>query len=95
MLFSGAGTYCLLKKNSQEHENEKLSPFSKTFLHQLVSTQVMGTSGYQVFDLEDIQFHWEDAVLNMNTVFRPGVDTPFFPSSSTVLRGGQLLETLF
>ena len=42
-----------------------------------VVTQNMNTSGYPVSNLEDIDFHREDLYLNMNAVFRPGIDTPF------------------
>ena len=44
-----------------------------------VGAQDMDTSSYQVSDLEDIEFNWEDP--QMDDVFRPGIDTPF---SSTV-----------
>ena len=40
----------------------------------------MDTSSYQVSDLEDIAFHWEDSQLDIDTVFRTGIDTPFSPT---------------
>ena len=42
-----------------------------------VGAQDLDTSGYQVSDLEDIEFNWEDSQLDMHAVFRPGIDTPF------------------
>ena len=44
-----------------------------------VDAQDMDTSGYRVFDLEQIEFHWEDADFNMDAAFRPGWDTLLFP----------------
>ena len=45
-----------------------------------VGAQDLDTSGYQVSDLEDIQFNWENDQLELDSVFRPGIDTPFFPT---------------
>ena len=42
-----------------------------------VGAQDLDTSSYQVSDLEDIEFNWEDSHLDMDAVFRPGIDTPF------------------
>ena len=42
--------------------------------------QVLDTSSYQVSDLEDIEFNWENSQLDMDSVFRPGLDTPFSPT---------------
>ena len=39
--------------------------------------QGMETSRNQVSDLEDFDFHWEHSDLNIDTVFPPGIDTPF------------------
>ena len=43
-----------------------------------VGAQDLDTSSYQVSDLEDIEFNWENSQLDMDSVFRPGIDTPFF-----------------
>ena len=43
-----------------------------------VGAQDLDTSSYQVSDLEDIEFNWEDSQLD--EVFRPGIDTPFSPT---------------
>ena len=45
-----------------------------------VGAQDLDTSSYQVSDLEDIEFNWENSQLDMDSVFRPGVDTPFSPT---------------
>ena len=45
-----------------------------------VGAQETDTSGYELSDLEDIEFNWEDPALDMDSVYRPRYDTPFFPS---------------
>ena len=45
-----------------------------------VGAQDLDTSSYQVSDLEDIEFNWEGSQLDMDSVFRPGTDTPFSPT---------------
>ena len=45
-----------------------------------VGAQDLDTSSYQVSDLEDIEFNWEISQLDMESVFRPGIDTPFSPT---------------
>ena len=42
-----------------------------------VEAQDLDTSSYQVSHLEVIEFNWEDSLLD--SVFRPGIDTPFSP----------------
>ena len=42
-----------------------------------VGVQDLDTSSYQVSDLEDIEFNWENPQLVMDAVFRAGIDTPF------------------
>ena len=46
-----------------------------------VGAQDLDTSSYQVFDLEDIEFNWENSQLDMDSVLRPGIDTPFSPTT--------------
>ena len=46
-----------------------------------VGAQHMDTSSYQVSDLEDIEFNWENSQLDMDTVLGPGIDTPFSPTT--------------
>ena len=45
-----------------------------------VGAQDLDTSSYQDSDLEDIEFNWENSQLDMDSVFRPGIDTPFSPT---------------
>ena len=40
-----------------------------------VGAQDLDTSSYQVSDLEDIEFNWENSQLEMDAVFRSGIDT--------------------
>ena len=42
-----------------------------------VGAQDLDTSSYQMSDLEDMVFNWENSQLDMDAVFRPGIDTPF------------------
>ena len=46
-----------------------------------VGAQDLDTSGYQVSDLEDKEFNWENSQFDMDAVFRPGIDTPFSPTT--------------
>ena len=45
-----------------------------------VGAQDTDTSGYELSDLENIEFSWEDPAVDMDSVYRPGIDTPFSPS---------------
>ena len=45
-----------------------------------VGAQDLDTSSYQVSDLEDIEFNWEDSHWDMDAVFGPGIHTPFSPT---------------
>ena len=46
-----------------------------------VGAQDLDTSSYQVSDLEDIEFNWENSQLEMDAVFRQGIDTPLSPTT--------------
>ena len=46
-----------------------------------VGAQDLDTSSYQVSDLEDIEFNWENSQLDMDAVFGPSIDTPFPPTT--------------
>ena len=46
-----------------------------------VGTQHLDTSSYHLADLENIEFNWENSELDMDAVFRPGLDTPFSPTT--------------
>ena len=41
----------------------------------------MDTSSYQVSDLEDIEFNWENDQLDLDAVCRPGIDTRYSPTT--------------
>ena len=45
-----------------------------------VGAQDTDTRGYELSDIEDIEFNWEDPAVNMDSVYQPGIDTPFYPS---------------
>ena len=46
-----------------------------------VGAQGSETSSNQLTDVEDTEFNWEKSQLEMDGVFRPGIDTPFSPST--------------
>ena len=46
-----------------------------------VGAQDMDTSVYQVSDLDDFIFFWENDQLDVDAVLRPGVNTCFSPST--------------
>ena len=60
-----------------------------------VGAQDLDTSSYQVSDLEDIELNWENSQLYLDTVFRPGIDTPFLQLHLTVYRWRDQLKTPF
>ena len=41
----------------------------------------LDTSSYELSDLKDKKFNWEKSQLDMDAVFRPGIDTPFSPTT--------------
>ena len=45
-----------------------------------VAAQDTDTSGYELSNLEDIEFSWEDPAVDLDSVYRPGIDSPFSPS---------------
>ena len=45
-----------------------------------VEAQDLDPSSYQVSDLENIEFNWENSQLDMDVVFIPGIDTPLSPT---------------
>ena len=44
-----------------------------------VGVQDLDSSSYQLTDLEDIEFNWENS--QVDSVFRPSIDTPFSPNT--------------
>ena len=57
-----------------------------------VGAQDMDTIGYQVSDLEDVELYWENDQLDVDAVFRPGIDTPFSPTAFDDLEMGGSAE---
>ena len=55
-----------------------------------VRAQDLDTSSYQVTDLEDIEFNWENSQLYVDAVFRPGIDTPFSPTIFFLMGDGSV-----
>ena len=47
----------------------------------IVGAQETDIRGYELSDLEDIELSWEDPAVDMDSVYRPGIDTPFSPST--------------
>ena len=45
-----------------------------------VGAQDTDTRGYELSDLEDIELSWEDPAVDMDSVYRLGIDTPFSSS---------------
>ena len=45
-----------------------------------VGAQDTDTRGYELSNLEDIGFSWGDPAVDMDSVYRPGIDTLLFPS---------------
>ena len=59
-----------------------------------VGAHDLDTSSYQVSDLEDIEFNWKNSQLDMDSVFRPGIDAPFSPLVfDDLLMGGGSVES--
>ena len=49
----------------------------------------LDTSGYQVSaDLDNVEFYWEYDQLDVDALFRPGIDTPFSPTAFDDLEMG-------
>ena len=56
----------------------------------------LDTSRYQVSaDLDDVEFYSEAEKLDVDVVFRPGVDTPFSPAAFDDLETGLQQKTIF
>ena len=57
-----------------------------------LAEQDMNTSGYQVSDLEDIKFHWENLYLDVDAFFHTRIDILSLPQTFEVFRIGPLFE---
>ena len=51
--------------------------------------QYRSISGYEVSDMADIELSCKKLQLEMHAVFRPGIDTPFSPTSFNNLEMGE------
>ena len=51
-----------------------------------VGAQDNDTSGYELSNLEDIEFSWEDPAVDMDSVYRLAKVTPFCHPSLTIFR---------
>ena len=49
-----------------------------------VGAQDIDTSWYQVSNLDDVEIIRENSQVDINAVFRPGIDTPFSPTAFAV-----------
>ena len=45
-----------------------------------VGAQDTDTRRYELSDLQDTEISWEDAAVDMESIYRRGIDTPFSPS---------------
>ena len=45
-----------------------------------VGAQDTDTRAYELSDLQDIEFSWDDPARDKDSVYRPGIDTLFYPS---------------
>ena len=58
-----------------------------------VAQEGLDTSGYQVsVDLDDVKFYSKNDQLDVDAVFRPGIDTPFSPTALDDLEMGGSAE---
>ena len=60
-----------------------------------VGAQDMDTSGYQVSELDDFEFYWEKDQLDVNAVFRRGIDALFSQTAFDDLEMGGSAENPF
>ena len=58
-----------------------------------LGAQDKDTNGYQLSDLDDVDFYWENDQLDVVAVFRPGNETPFPLQLLTILRWVQWMKT--
>ena len=57
-----------------------------------VGAQDTDTRRYELSNLEDIELSWEDPALDMESVYRPRIDTPFPHSSLMIFRWRDQLQ---
>ena len=84
--------WSLLLSQIQDFLNNHRAPFAPTANQEgimelrdevlsSVSTQDMDTSWYRTSDLDNFEFHCENSQLDVDAVFRPGLDTHFSPTA--------------
>ena len=73
-------------------QNQEGTMEMRDYVLSSVGAQDLETSIYQVSDLEDIEFDWEKSQLDMDAVFRPGIDAPFSPNTFGDLSMGGSVE---
>ena len=73
------------QQGTHEMKDEKLSSVG--------AQEGLDTSGYQVCDeMDGVEFYWENNQLDVDAVFRPGIDTPFSTTVSHDLEMGGSAE---
>ena len=55
-----------------------------------VGAQDTDTRGYELSDVEDFEFSWEDPAVDMDSVYRLGIDTPFSQFSPSIFDDSQM-----
>ena len=64
-------------------------------LSRVGAQEVLDISGFQVSaDLDDVEFYWENDQVDLDAVFRPGIDTPFSTTTFDDLEMGGSAENL-
>ena len=98
-------TWSLLMSQRQQFSNNRLARVPVTpnqqethemrdeVLSNVGAQEDLDTSGYQMSaDLNDVEFYWENDQLDVEAVFRPGIDTTFSPTASDDLEMGGSAE---
>ena len=75
--------------------NQERTMETRAEVFSTVGAEFIDTRGNQLSDPEDIEIYREDFDLNMDAVFRPGINTSFSPSTIDFLRWFELLKTRF
>ena len=71
-------------------QNQEGTMETRDEVYSSVAAQDLDTTSYQVSNLEDIEFNWEDS--QVDSVFRPCIDTPFAPTKFDDLSMGGSAE---
>ena len=66
---------------SSSYPNQEVTMKIRDEVLSSVGTQDMDSSEYQVSDLDDVEFYWENDRLDVDADFEPGIDTPLFTNS--------------